>query len=719
MPHFDGLSTVVRNDLLQHTDENGNTIVPYSLANALRLRRPFIIVDEAHNSRTPLSFETLAKFKPSGIMELTATPDTTRTPSNVLYSVSAAELKAEEMIKLPIVLQTVPDWRQCLIDAIARRDALQTVADKEWTPGAKSLRPIVLIQAEPKSAKHETLTASVIKDELLRSNRIPEEQIVIATGEEKGLEKIAAEYPQGLVDPACPVKYVITQKALAEGWDCPSAYILVSVASLQSATAVEQLLGRILRQPDARRRADDALNQSYAFVASPNFAATASALRDQLVSAAGFERKDVRDFVVAATPEQGKLDLEIPAQRNPVTATLPQGTSIGSIPKSLAPKVAWDKKTNSLTINTPLSEEETTQLAGMVEDTQAKTIIVEAAKASAESVVFIQYPAELGYRVIVPQLSMLSLLNAGVRTAFDDPAEQLGVEWQFTNADMEPEQIAIDALNERSAETGTIDTTSKGCMSVSFLGEVQQNLELVYQPENWNVTELAAWLCRNIHMPSLTHQMKKVFVLGWLNCLLQREDFSLARAVRQKSKLRSVLEQKFSIIRQASLEKVFQHSLFGPAAKEKFFVDQSYVFEFLREYYPPSCYDAKKWGYYEFKKHFYRQIGNFDSKEEFECACLLDNEAVKGNIKFWIRNLAANSGFFLQQASRKFYPDFICILPDDRILVVEYKGADRWDTPKVTEDRKLGSLWAELSGGQCLFVMAKDRDWARITAAVK
>ena len=67
-----------------------------------------VIVDEAHNVRTPLSFETLARFDPSLILELTATPETEhdaekgKHASNILYHVSAAELKAEEMIKLPM-----------------------------------------------------------------------------------------------------------------------------------------------------------------------------------------------------------------------------------------------------------------------------------------------------------------------------------------------------------------------------------------------------------------------------------------------------------------------------------------------------------------------------------------------------------------------------------------------------------------------------------------
>jgi len=62
----------------------------------------------------------------------------------------------------------------------------------------------------------------------------------------------------------CPVKYIITQQALAEGWDCSFAYALASVAELRSETRVEQLLGRILRQPEARHRASPELNRAYA-----------------------------------------------------------------------------------------------------------------------------------------------------------------------------------------------------------------------------------------------------------------------------------------------------------------------------------------------------------------------------------------------------------------------------------------------------------------------
>ena len=205
MAHFDGITLEQRQQLLS----DGET-VPYSLANVLRLRRPFVIVDEAHNSRTELGFDTLAKFSPSGIMELTATPDLEKKPSNVLCSISAAELKEQQMIKLPILLTTEIDWQNCLSYALTKRNDLQVLADKEYQQGGVYLRPIVLIQAEAKRTGTTTLDVEKVKQELLNNHNIPAEEIVIATGEEKGLSKINADYALGIQDKTCPVKFVIT-----------------------------------------------------------------------------------------------------------------------------------------------------------------------------------------------------------------------------------------------------------------------------------------------------------------------------------------------------------------------------------------------------------------------------------------------------------------------------------------------------------------------------
>ncbi|MGB5064897.1 MAG: DEAD/DEAH box helicase family protein, partial [Candidatus Competibacter sp.] len=445
MHHFDHLAPVQRDELLKEGQGTEQTI-PYSLANVLRLRRPFVIVDEAHNSRTELAFDMLARFRPSGVLELTATPDLERTPSNVLHSVSAAELKAEEMIKLPVVLETEPNWQQCLADAIGRRDALHKLADEERRAGAAYLRPIVLIQAEPRRAGVETLDFERVRDELITNHRIPSDEIVMATGEEKGLEKVEADYPLGIADPTCPVKFVITQKALAEGWDCPFAYILVSMASLHSATAVEQLLGRVLRQPDARHRQARALNQSYAFVVSRNFAETAGALRDRLVAGAGFERREVSEFVTAAQTEQARLDLEGHAGRvvvRPVAITLPEKPNLKSVPKFIRDKVTWNGTLNTLTIDAPLSEDETETLKASVTSETAAAAIVEAAKISRTTAIeFFQTPAERGERFRVPQLA---LRVQGELRLFDDP-EVLEYPWDLSPYDATPTADDLTAL---------------------------------------------------------------------------------------------------------------------------------------------------------------------------------------------------------------------------------------------------------------------------------
>ncbi len=728
MHHFDNLSPSQRDELL--TDGEGSErTTPYSLANVLRLRRPFVVVDEAHNSRTELAFDMLARFRPSGVMELTATPDLERTPSNVLHSVSAAELKAEEMIKLPVVLETEPNWQQCLADAIGRRDALHKLADEERRAGAAYLRPLVLIQSEPRRAGIETLDFEKVKNELITNHGIPASEIVVATGEEKGLEQIDADYKLGIADPTCPVKFVITQKALAEGWDCPFAYILVSMASLSSATAVEQLLGRVLRQPGASHRQAKALNQSYAFVVSRNFAETAGALRDRLVAGAGFERREVTEFVTAAKAEQARLDLEGHAGRvivRPVAITLSEKPDLKSVPKPVRDKVSWDGKLNTLTISTPLTEDEAEVLKASVTSETAAAAIVEAAEVSRTTAIeFFQTPAELGERFRVPQLALRVQGSQGELALFDDP-EVLEYPWDLSPYDAAPTADDLTALGAalKVSEGGEIDIDAGGHVVSRFLPDLQRDLGLVYQPENWDEVRIATWLCRNLPEPSLTHASKQTFVAAWLTDLLRREGFTLARANLQKFLIRNLVEARIRELRKQAVGKAFQQALFGDDAATRVAVTDQYAFEFHAQAYAPSRDYDGRFGHFDFRKHFYGRMGDFDSKEEFECACQLDMWAQQGRIQFWVRNLVRREGssFFLQKADGRFYPDFLCQLPGSAdkpgvILAVEYKGADRWNGAE--DDRLIGGLWAKLSEGRCRFVMVKDKRWDWVEEVLK
>ena len=231
------------------TDGTDKGKIKYSFANILALVRPLVIVDEAHNAKTELSYEVLQRIKAGCVIEFTATP---AGDSNVLHHVSASELKAEHMIKLPIILTERPSWEEALTDSILTRKKLEELAISE----PDFVRPIVLIQAE---SKDEEATVQVVENYLVEQAKVERDRIAIATGTRR-IEGV------NLLNPTCKVEFVITVQALKEGWDCPFAYVFCSVASVHSAKDVEQLLGRVLRMPYAKKRTHDDLNQAYALV---------------------------------------------------------------------------------------------------------------------------------------------------------------------------------------------------------------------------------------------------------------------------------------------------------------------------------------------------------------------------------------------------------------------------------------------------------------------
>ena len=198
--------------------------------------------------------------------------------------------------------------------------------------------------------------------------------------------------------------------------------------------------------------------------------------------------------------------------------------------------------------------------------------------------------------------------------------------------------------------------------------------------------------------------------------MLLRAGFTLARANLQKFLIRNLLEARIRELRKQAVGKAFQQALFGDDAATRVAVTDQYAFEFHAQAYAPSRDYDGRFGHFDFRKHFYGRMGDFDSKEEFECACQLDMWAQQGRVQFWVRNLVRREGssFFLQKADGRFYPDFLCQLPGidgqpGAVLIVEYKGANAW--LNAEDDRLIGGLWANLSEGRCRFVMVKDKRW--------
>ncbi|MDE2037777.1 MAG: DEAD/DEAH box helicase family protein [Patescibacteria group bacterium] len=299
MGHFENL----KNDTNLEKDSD-NTVIN-SLANVIRKNNPLIVIDEGHHTQTDLSVRFLSDLKPAFIIEFTATP---RDGSNVLVKTSASELKVEEMVKIPIVLESRSQWEQVVLDGITKRNELEKNAKKLK---GEYVRPIALLQAQPVSKTRLTVTVEALKEMLLK-HKIPEEQIKIKISGLDELEGI------DLFDKKCEVRYILTVNALAEGWDCSFAYVLISVANLGAKIAVEQIIGRVIRMPHARRKSDESLNRSYVFASAAKFDEAASKVikgledngysRSDFVQASG--EKDYNDPLEAK--KAVKKDLKVP-----------------------------------------------------------------------------------------------------------------------------------------------------------------------------------------------------------------------------------------------------------------------------------------------------------------------------------------------------------------------------------------------------------------------
>jgi len=288
LSHFENLE---EKDFLEK-DEHNTTI--NSLANVIKLSNPLVVIDEGHKTKTKLSIEFIKDLNPSFIIEYTATP---RPESNVLVEIHSSELKEEEMVKLPIVLESTAQWQNSIQRGILQREELEKQTKKNKS---EYIRPIALLQAEQEKESDKKITVQKIKDFLIKERKISEDEIAIKTSSTNELEGV------NLFSKRCKIRYIITVNALAEGWDCSFAYVLISVANIGSKIAVEQIIGRIVRMPNAQRKENEALNRSYIFASAKNFQEASGQIISGLESN-GFSKLDL----INATSKDQKYELDV------------------------------------------------------------------------------------------------------------------------------------------------------------------------------------------------------------------------------------------------------------------------------------------------------------------------------------------------------------------------------------------------------------------------
>ena len=236
-----------------------------SLGNTLRLLNPLIILDEGHKAYSENAQATLRGFNPSVLVELSATPPD---KSSVLVDVTGIELNREEMIKfdLHVINKASPDWKDTLLDSHKKLEELKEKAREHEAQTGNHIRPICLIQVERtgKGQRGQGLVHSEdVREHLTKVIGVPPEEVAVKTSEKDELKEV--DDVGGLMSKDCRIRYIITKQALQEGWDCAFAYVLSILTNPGSKTALTQLVGRILRQPFARKTGTKELDESYVY----------------------------------------------------------------------------------------------------------------------------------------------------------------------------------------------------------------------------------------------------------------------------------------------------------------------------------------------------------------------------------------------------------------------------------------------------------------------
>jgi len=244
-------------------DENSffGRVVKTSLGNTLKILKPIIIIDEGHKAYSKNARKTIRDFNPSIVVELSATPPE---KSNKLVDISGLELNQEGMIKLDLHITNKAslDWKDAMLATVEKRNLLEQSAKEYEANTGEYIRPICLVQAE-RTGKEQRGTryihAEDVKEYLIKQCGILGEEIAIKSSEKDDIEGI------DLLSKDCPIRYIITKQALQEGWDCAFAYLLTILTNPSSQLSITQLVGRILRQPKARKTKVKELDESYVF----------------------------------------------------------------------------------------------------------------------------------------------------------------------------------------------------------------------------------------------------------------------------------------------------------------------------------------------------------------------------------------------------------------------------------------------------------------------
>ena len=259
-----------KNNVIVRDSEQNNSLYEITRRTQEEQGTPIVaIIDEEHQFWSKTADKTadvLRRIMPRVEIRISATP---KTKSDYTVTIPREEVIKEQMIKERVILNPDIDkgfsdereLTQNLIEcALRKRARLAEAYKKEGT----NINPLLLIQlpndkTETLSAEEQNLVEQIktYLDEDKDINEGNGKLAVWLSGEKKNLD--------GLEKPNCLTEVLLFKQAIALGWDCPRAAVLLIFRKHQGNEFTVQTVGRILRMPEQRFYATEALNVGYVY----------------------------------------------------------------------------------------------------------------------------------------------------------------------------------------------------------------------------------------------------------------------------------------------------------------------------------------------------------------------------------------------------------------------------------------------------------------------
>jgi len=204
-----------------------------------------VVIDESHENFTDKADAVISYFKTDKIIWASATPRDN--PNAIQVEVSEEEVIAEGLIKK--MIQINPDFPQgrtfkdkdefefLLEQAYAKQQEVTTAFRQKGS----AVNPLIVVQM-PNSSDAQLAEVEAWLDGK-GINVVTGTLAVWLANRKDNLEDISAN--------TAKQKVVIIKQAIATGWDCPRAHILVKLRKNMDETFEIQTLGRIRRMPEA------------------------------------------------------------------------------------------------------------------------------------------------------------------------------------------------------------------------------------------------------------------------------------------------------------------------------------------------------------------------------------------------------------------------------------------------------------------------------------